>query len=119
MISIPQLLARAELLLAFIAILSALKSAYNGTLRELIENMRMIPNIENKVDEVEGKQEEMQAKQGAMVDALVALSYSQQYDDVEVPPERMREELLDDDGPSRFTDSKETFVRGGKEASDD
>jgi hypothetical protein len=118
MFTVGQMLARAELLLAAIAIMSALKSAYNGVLRELVNNIRRIPNIEDKVDEVEGKQEGMQSRQGAMVDAMVALSYSQQYEDVEVPPERMREELLEDDGPSRFTDSGDTFVRGGQRTDD-
>ena len=92
-------------------IIGALHSAWRGTLREMMQNIRRIEPIEEKVECVDEKQDDIS-------DALVALSHAQANDGVEPDPEAMERDLRDEEtGPSRYT--RDGFYRGDRAATED
>ena len=81
-------LTRLEVVIALIVVAGAGKSAYNGTVRGLIQNIREIPGISDRVDEMSEKQEQM-------VDGMVALSIAESKDDATVDTAKLAEDLRD------------------------
>lgn len=79
-------LTRLDVVVAAIAILGALKTAYNGTLRRMIRNIGMIPSLKNDVDEMAEKQEQM-------IDGMVALSVAESHEETTVDTDRLAQEL--------------------------
>ena len=86
-------LTHAEIIVAVLAILSALKSAYNGWIRSLVNDIKMIPEIHEN-------QEEMRETQTRLVDATIALSIAEKDDGREVDPDEI-EQALRDNGSAR------------------
>jgi len=83
---------------AAVAALGALWSAYNGTLREMMENIRRIRHIEKKQED--------------MADAIVLLGHAEVDDAVRVDAEAMEKDLRDgDEGPGRY--AHRGLYRGG------
>lgn len=68
-----------DILLALVALASAAKSAYNGWVRSLIDNIQMISEVYTKTEELEDTQ-------GKLVDAVVALSIAETDDSRSVDP---------------------------------
>ena len=87
------LLTHMEIGVAVIAIASAVKSAYNGWLRGMIDNIQMIPDIRES-------QEGMQETQDRLVDATIALSIAESAEDKEVDPSEV-ERALKQNGSAR------------------
>lgn len=81
-------LTRLEVVLAGVAVLAAAKSAYNGTVRGLVDNIREITVISERVDEIGDKQERM-------VDGMVALSVAESKEGASVDTERLAKDLRD------------------------
>lgn len=105
-IGLRDILLRLEVVIAAIVVLSSLKSGYNGLLREVIQNIRRIPNIEQKTEKIEGKQEDM-------ADAIVLIGHAQANDHIEPDPGALEEDLRDgDDGPARYSRDGKLY-RGG------
>lgn len=80
------ILTRLDVVLAALAVLSALKSGYNGTVRSLINNIKQIPQVADRVDRIGDKQEKM-------VDGLIAVSVAQKKDDAEVDTGELTDRL--------------------------
>jgi len=80
------ILTRLDVVLAALAVLSALKSGYNGTARSLINNIKQIPQVADRVDRIGDKQEKM-------VDGLIAVSVAQEKDDAEVDTGELTDRL--------------------------
>jgi len=81
-------LTHAEIIVAVLATLSTLKSAYNGWIRSLVNDIGMIP-------EVHDNQQEMKKTQNRLVDAVIALSIAERDDGREVDPRKVEQELLE------------------------
>ena len=79
-------LTRMEVVLAVIGLLASVKSAYNGWVRGLIDNIQMIP-------EVHKAQQESQRTQEKLVDAVVALSIAESEDGRTVDPREVEQTL--------------------------
>jgi len=106
-----QLLSWVQLAVAILTLLGLAKSWFNGTVRAALDAVERIPSIERKVDD---QAEEMKDTR----DAVIALSYGQQHDSVEVDPRDLSEKLqdADDRGPEQFLQDREPYAR---HASDD
>lgn len=90
------------------AILAGIHSLYRGTVGELIGNIKRIPHIEVKVDQMEEKQDDMS-------DAIVMLGHAATQDDIEPDPEALERDLRDDDqGPGRY--ARDGLYRGGQDS---
>lgn len=88
-----------QIALALFALFGVLHSVYRGTIGELIDNTRRIPNVETQVEEIEDKQEDM-------ADAIVLLGHSQVGGGVEPDPGALERDLRDEDeGPGRYARS--------------
>lgn len=72
-----------EIAVGVVVLIGAAKSAYNGIIRDIYANLQSIPEINRRLVGIESQQEEI-------VDALVALSHVQRYDDVEIDPQEIR-----------------------------
>jgi len=68
-----------DILVAVVVLASAAKSAYNGWVRSLIDNIQMI-------SEVYAKAENLEDTQGKLVDAVVALSIAESDESRSVDP---------------------------------
>ena len=79
-------LTRLEVVLAGVAVLAAAKSAYNGTVRGLVDNIKEIPTISDRVDDIGDKQERM-------VDGMIALSVAESKDGASVDTDRLANDL--------------------------
>jgi len=88
-------LTRMEVLLAGIAILAAVKSYYNGTIGEMITNIRRIPHMEEQQDEIKQKQEDL-------VDAVVATAVAEGSDEHSVDVDELDANLRDERGYRDF-----------------
>jgi hypothetical protein len=75
-----------DILLALVALASAAKSAYNGWVRSLIDNIQMISEVYTKTEELEDTQ-------GKLVDAVVALSIAETDDSRSVDPNEVEATL--------------------------
>ena len=84
------LLTRLDIVVAVIAVLGAVKSAYNGIVRSLVNNIKQIPDIGKKVDHIEERQEQM-------VDGLIAVSVAQDEEDAEIDPDTLANRLREGD----------------------
>ena len=84
------LLTRLDIVVAVIAVLGAVKSAYNGIVRSLVNNIKQIPDIGKKVDHIEERQEQM-------VDGLIAVSVAQDEEDAEIDPDTLASRLREGD----------------------
>lgn len=80
------ILTHLDIVLALIAILSALKSAYNGFIRSMVSNVQMIPEIHKS-------QEKTRETQEKLVDAVVALSIAESEDGRTVDPKEVERNL--------------------------
>lgn len=100
-----------EIAVAVAVLLGAVHSVYRGTLGEMIDNIRRIPNVEKKVGEVEDKQEDMS-------DAIVLIGHAATTDGIEPDPKALERDLRDEDkGPSRY--ARDDFYRGGGTSEDE
>jgi len=101
-----QLLSWMQLGVAVATLLGFGKSWFNGTVRAALDAVERIPSIESKVDD---QAEEMKDTR----DAVIALSYGQQHDSVEVDPRDLSEKLRDDDdrGPEQFLQDRDAYAR--------
>jgi len=81
-------LTRMEVVLAGLALLGAAKSAYNGTLRGLVDNIRQIPEVADRVDAMADKQEQM-------VDGMVALSVAESDEETSIDTDQLANDLRD------------------------
>lgn len=88
-------LTRLEVILAIGGVAAALKSAYNGVLGTVWQNINMIP-------EVHQRQEEQAETQERMVDAVVALSIVEQDDGRTIDPREVERTLRGDGGVRDF-----------------
>lgn len=84
------LLTRLDIVVAVFAVLGAVKSAYNGNVRSLVNNIKQIPDIGKKVDHIEERQEQM-------VDGLIAVSVAQVEEDAEIDPDTLANRLREGD----------------------
>ncbi len=82
------LLTRLEVIVAVLVVIGALKSAYNGTVRGLVDNIQEIPAISKRVDQIGDRQERM-------VDGMVALSVAENEDQASVDTDRLADDLRD------------------------
>lgn len=80
------ILTHLDIVLAVIALGSALKSAYNGFLRRMVQNVQMIPEIRQSQQETHQTQEKL-------VDAVVALSIAESDDGRTVDPNEIERNL--------------------------
>lgn len=75
------LLLRAELIVAAVAILGALKSVYNGWLRRhVFQPLERVEEIDHRTERLERNQEDMKDQQENLTDAVVALGRSHEED---------------------------------------
>ena len=81
-------LTRLEVVVAVLVVIGALKSAYNGTVRGLVDNIQEIPAISERVDQIGDRQERM-------VDGMVALSVAENEDHASVDTDRLADDLRD------------------------
>jgi len=81
-------LTRLEVVVAVVIVVGALKSAYNGTVRGLVDNIQEIPAISDRVEEIGDRQERM-------VDGMVALSVAENEDQASVDTDRLADDLRD------------------------
>jgi len=72
-----------DIVVASMAVLGAVKSAYNGYVRKSYDRLKAIERVETQMAHVETKQEEM-------VDAIIALARAQQQKEVAVDPDTVR-----------------------------
>lgn len=94
-----------DLLLAVIALLGVIKSAWNGMLRQIYIALREVPEMHNemrkisgmkeKVDDLYEQHKEFEETQNEMKDAIIALARSQNDEDVETNPEKFQRRLSD------------------------
>lgn len=80
------ILTHLDIVLAVFALISALKSAYNGFIRSLVSNVQMIPEIRQSQQETHETQEKL-------VDAVVALSIAESEDGRTVDPKEVERNL--------------------------
>ena len=80
------ILTHLDIVLAVIALGSALKSAYNGLLRSMVSNVQMIPDIRQSQQETHETQEKL-------VDAVVALSIAESDNGRTVDPREIERNL--------------------------
>jgi hypothetical protein len=76
----------ANIVVAFLALSGAVKSAYNGVLWKAYQRLKLIEEINEQVHAMNDRQE-------ALVDATVALAQSEKNENVEVNPSEVRERL--------------------------
>lgn len=81
-------LTRLEVIVAVLVVVGAVKSAYNGTVRGLVDNIQQIPEISERVDQIGDRQERM-------VDGMVALSVAEGEDGKSVDTKRLADDLRD------------------------
>lgn len=81
-------LTRLEVIVAVLVVIGALKSAYNGTVRGLVDNIQEIPAISERVDQIGDRQERM-------VDGMVALSVAENEDHASIDTDRLADDLRD------------------------
>lgn len=81
-------LTRVEVLLALVGLAGAAKSAYNGTIRGLVDNIRQIPEVADRVDRMADKQEQM-------VDGMVALSVAESDEETTIDTDQLANDLRD------------------------
>ena len=100
-----------QVAVAATVIIGAIYSAWRGTLREMIRNIRRIETIEQAVGCVDNKQDDIS-------DAIVALSHAQANDGVEPDLEAMERDLRDEEtGPARYT--RDWFYRSDRQATEE
>lgn len=113
------ILTHLDIVLAVIALGSALKSAYNGLLRSMVSNVQMIPEIRQSQQETHDTQEKL-------VDAVVALSIAESDDERTVDPREIERNLRengtvrdylrrDKNSTSPFTDVEDEEVEMSEE----
>jgi hypothetical protein len=92
-----QLLSWAQLGVAVATLVGFLKSWLNGAVRDALDAVERIPSIEQKVDEQAVEMRDTR-------DAVIALSYSQQHESVEIDPRELSGKLRGEEnpGPARF-----------------
>ena len=88
-------LTRLEVLIAAGVVLAAVKSYYNGTIGEMISNIRRIPHMEDQQDEIKQKQEDL-------VDAVVATAVAEGSEDRSVDVDELDASLRDERGYRDF-----------------
>lgn len=79
-------LTRLDVVVAAIAILGGVKSAYNGHVRRLVKNIYMVGEVKERVAHMEQRQEDM-------IDGIVAVSVAESEDNVSVNTDTLAENL--------------------------
>lgn len=99
----------AELVLASIAILAVLKSAYNGYLRATLDAIKALPDIAVQVDR--------------LTDVVMALVVAENVDDASIHPGAAREHLNRERDIDNLIEKRDgydsRFPDGGRPAEDD
>lgn len=81
-------LTRLDVIVAMLAIASAAKSAYNGHLSTVYQNIKQLPVIADKVESIADRQEKM-------IEGLVALSVAESDEEATVDTDRLAADLRD------------------------
>lgn len=103
-----------------ITIISATKSAYNGHVRRLIDNIHSIEDVDKEVRAVRKDVHKLSEDLEDTQDAVVGVSYAMKYDDMDMDPENVERTLGDDDGMGRFHKSRDRgFVTGPEDGRPD
>lgn len=103
-----------------ITLISAAKSAYNGHVRRLIDNIHSIEDVDREVRAVRKDVHKLGEDLEDTQDAVVGVSYAMKYDDMDMDPENVERTLGDDDGMGRFHKSRNRgFVTGPEDGRPD
>ena len=86
-----------QIIVALITVLAAVKSAYNGTVREMVVNVRRIEDVAEEVDDMSGTQDDL-------VDAVSAIYYAESSESLDLDPTSV-EVLKQDGGAGRFVNN--------------
>lgn len=113
---LSQALVRMELIVAGLTLAVAAKSAYNGHVRGLVDNIYTIESLEQKVDHIEERQDEM-------IDGIVAVSIAESEENYSVDADRLAEQLnegsyrsyLERDGRSPYPDVEDEELEVSEE----
>lgn len=104
---LSEVLLRAELLVALIALGTALKSAYNGWIHQhVLAPLDKIEEVDDRTQRLEENQEEMTEQQENLVNGVIALGKSHE-NNAEFDVDSFKEET----GRSSGVDD---FLRGGR-----
>lgn len=102
-----ELLLRVEVILAVVALLAALKSAWNGWLhKRIIAPLDRLEGMSESLADVADRQEQMVERQELQIDAIIALARSMEADNGEFDEESFRKRVGRESDP-------EDFLRGG------
>lgn len=106
--ALPEFTPYMELAVATVAFLGVLRSAVWGYLRTALA-------APQRVHEIQHQQDEMCRQMDDMADALVGVAYSAKYERVQVAPEEIEADLLEDtEGPGRYVNSETSFIRSNR-----
>jgi len=103
-----EVLTRIEVVLALIALLAAVKSAWNGWLRKkVIVPLDRLEGMSESIEEMEEKTGQMYERQEYQIDAIIALARSMNDENGEFDEGQFRDQV------GRASDP-EDFLRGGE-----
>jgi len=103
--AVEWLLLRMELVVAALAVLGALKSAYNGWISDhVLGPLDQIQEVADRTERLEETQEEMADQQEVLTDAVIALGSSHGQPDREFDVDTFRQEVDRTDGSENLLD---------------
>lgn len=92
-----------EIAVGVAAILGSVKSGYNGLLREIVQNVKQIDDLQETVNETQEDVHDTREDVSDLKDAVIATTYAQNDDRARASPDQMRKVLRDQEtGAARF-----------------
>lgn len=102
-----------EVIVGLVVLGGAAKSAYNGNIRQFINSVQKIQEIDEKLDHICSRMDEQRETLDNQRDTLIALAWAHEEEDVEIDPVSTEEELGMGPGVRRFLKDDDDFFRGG------